>query len=55
MFPVVVAEAPAAAHAAEDDDPNPEDEEEDGHQAVLEWDIAHTMLVIVTPGHTRTV
>ena len=55
MFSVVVAEASAEAHAEQDDDPNPEDEEENGHQAVLQWDIAHAVLVIVTPGHTRNI
>ena len=45
----VGAAASAATHAAEDDYPTPDDKEEDGQQAVLQVDIANTVLVIVAP------
>ena len=43
------AAASAATHAAEDEYPTPEGEEEDGQQAVLQGDVANTVLVIVAP------
>ena len=46
---VIGAAASAATHTAEDDYPTPEEEEEDRQEAILEWDISNTVVVIVAP------